>query len=64
MYHSCSKAIQYKYDVDEYKRKAVEWTRAFAPKVDMNVLKPVSSRSLNINVNRLNICSQMTIKAS
>ncbi|XP_065210604.1 ubiquitin-conjugating enzyme E2 D2B-like [Planococcus citri] len=34
------RAFQYKYDYDEFQRKAKEWTRIFAPKLDMNVLKP------------------------
>ncbi|XKL62966.1 hypothetical protein PGB90_005330 [Kerria lacca] len=34
------RAIEYKYDIEEFKRKAREWTHVFAPKIDMNALKP------------------------
>lgn len=34
-------AIQFKYDYGEFDRKAREWTRIFAPKRDLNELKPV-----------------------
>lgn len=53
IYHvhfSLRQAIQFKYDIDEFERKAKEWVHSFAPRRDFNELKPVSWQFLTAHL--------------